>query len=104
MNFRAVIGSFRVLRRRAVEVDRPSLKLWADQGERAAVVTASRIRSTVHADEVADLEAVRHIRAGLDGLKDGRVDPVDLRHFEAAERLAKRSAEHAHDAGEIVKL
>lgn len=104
MNFLAVIGSFRILRRRAVEVDRPGLSMWAEQGERSARLAANTVRDKVHADEVCDHEAAKHIEAGLAGLKDGRVDPADVAHFEAAARLTKRSADLAHEAGEVVKV
>lgn len=100
--FRAVIGSFRILRQRSRDVGQPGLGVYADAGEQAAEQIGRTVSTKAHADEVADLEAASAIDAGLAGLKDGRVDPEDVAHLERAGRLVRRSAGLAKEIGEVV--
>lgn len=98
---RHALGAFRVLRRRVREVQAPALTMWSDAGEQHLLAARAQIAKMAHADEVADLEAANAISAGLEGLGDGKIDPCDIAHFERAARLVRRSAELAHDIGEV---
>lgn len=98
---RSALGAFRILRRRAEELRAPGLAVWTDAGEQSLTSAKTYVTRTAHADEVADLEAAREIREGIEGLKDGKVDTADLAHLERASRLVKRSADLAHDIGEV---
>lgn len=98
---RLAIGAFRTLRRRAFELEQPGLAVWADAGEAKLDAARDGLAKIAHADEVADLEAAKAIEEGLDGLKDGRIDDADIAHLRRAARLARRSAELAHDIGEV---
>ncbi len=102
MTLRAIIGAFRLTRRRASELGVPGVAVWSDAGEAAAVGLGARVAKLAHADEVADLEAAKEIDAGMAGLADGHASAADLAHFERAARLTRKSAELAHDLGDSV--
>ena len=99
---KSILGAFRVLRNRASALGQPALTVWVDAGETAASTLGRAVADSAHASEVHDLEADQAIARGLAGLADGRVDPIDLAHFQAASRLVKRSAALDHDIGEAV--
>jgi hypothetical protein len=103
MSYRGIIGAFRLLRRRAAEVGRPALAVWADAGEFAAERIGRSVQQKAHADEICDLEAEKELQAGLKGLRDGRVDREDLAHLARAARNVRRSAKLAHEIGELVR-
>ncbi len=96
--FRHVVGSFRIIRRRAVEVSRPGLAMWADAGERAAVGVSTRVRDTAHRAEVTAREIVAKLRRIL---ADGKVTPKEIAELKAMVPEAERVAEHCHDTTEV---
>jgi hypothetical protein len=100
MNWRRVIGAFRLLRARCVEVEQPGLGMWAEMGETAAGAVGVVIRDQAHAAETDDAEAARLLRSAL----EGGIGPEDEGKIQAALRHVQRSEAHDHDLGEVVNL
>lgn len=98
-----IFGAFRVLRKRLRDINQPSISVWTDAGEVATKQLGAGIEGAAHKSETYDAEARKELAAGLAGLKDRRVDPVDLAHFEKAARLVARSEELDHDIGEACR-
>lgn len=93
-----VIGAFRILRRRAVEVDRPGLAMWADAGERAAGEVKAAVRDGAHAAESGALAVESELRAML---ADGKISGAELERLQRLPARAHRVAEKCHDVGEV---
>lgn len=98
--FRQILGAFRLVRRRAVEVERPGLAIWAEAGERAAEGIGAQVRDTAHRAEVEADEVEQTLK---EILADGKVTPADLQKLKRLPGRVHRVAEECHDVGEAVQ-
>lgn len=101
MVLRHVLGSFRVLGRRAAEVGRPALSVWTETGEQAVADVSRDVSAKAHANECAERSLVDDLKAML---ADGKIDAAELNRLLRAPAVLNRCVERSHDIGEIVKL
>jgi hypothetical protein len=96
--FRAIFGSFRLLRARAEAERVPSLAVWTDTGEQATAAVQARVRDGAHKAEIA----ARSIAATVAEITaDGVVTGEELRRLQNVPTRANRVAEICHDVGEV---
>jgi hypothetical protein len=97
--YRSVLGSFRILRRRAVAVGQPALRVWANTGESAAMQLSRQVLDASHRAETRALSLEQQIR---EMTADGKIDREEFKQLLAAVGRAHHIAEDCHDIGETV--
>lgn len=97
--FRRVLGSFRILRKRAGEVGQPALALWVDTGERSAVELQRTVRDKSYRAETRARLLEQDIRAMT---ADGKIDASEFKRLAGVPACVHAIAENCHDAGEAV--
>ncbi len=97
--YRRILGAFRTVRARSVEVGQPGLSLWTNVGESAAVQLATCVRDGAHRAETRALAIAERI----DGIvADGEVTVAEVAELKRLKGSASRVAEECHDLGEVV--
>lgn len=97
----SIVGSFRILKRRARETANPGLGIWADAGEQNLAALAAKTTSAAHATECDALDLHRET---TEILADGIVDAVEQARLATHPRRLKRIADRSHDIAEDFAL
>ena len=95
----SVLGAFRILRKRAHEVGRPALTVWADAGERAAAAVQAKVRDESHRAEVGALSLADELKQLL---ADDQISADEMKRLRLMPARLHRVAEQAHDVSEVV--
>lgn len=99
-SLRDVLGSLRILRRRADEVGQPGLATWARAGEAAAVQIADTVRSDAYSAETRALSLAQELEAIT---ADGVITRDELGRLRTQlAPSARRIADTCHTLGETV--
>ncbi len=97
--FRRIVGSLRMLRKRAREVCQPGLVLWTDTGENAAGQLQRGVRDKAYKAE----QRARQLEADLREMTaDGKIDAEEFKRLCGAPAYIHAIAEGCHDLGEAV--
>lgn len=101
VSFRSLLGSFRLLGRRARELGQPGLGIYAFAGEQAAKAVSADIVDRAHRNECAERSLADELKAMT---ADGKVDAAELRRLSAMPGALTRCAERSHDITEAAAL
>lgn len=97
---RQIIGSLRILGRRARELGQPGLQAWTFAGEQAAQDVGAAVGALAHKNEVTELDWSARLKAML---ADNKIDSVEVAELQRAPDALTRCAERSHDIGETVQ-
>jgi len=96
-----VTGSFALLKRRAMEIGRPGLGLYAEAGTAAAALVNRVVEPAAHQNECTEHEIVGRLKAMI---ADGKIDSAEFRDLCRLIKPLEGCEARSHDIGEAVKL
>lgn len=98
---RSVVGSFRMLGRRARDLGQSGLGIWSFAGEHAAHEVSHEVVAKAHANECAERSLANDLSAMT---SDGKIDAAEFRRLVHLPAALTRCAERSHDITEVAAL